>query len=114
VNGRRFGGNDDVDAETNEFHNQLRQSIEFSFRRAKLDRDVLPVDIAEFPEALAKLTGKRLPVANQQHAQLGPLCRLRRRRERPQNHASDREADEFAPPHSLTSPLFGLTARLTR
>ena len=38
----------------NQFRRQRRQSLVLAMRPAVLDRDVLPLDIADFAQALAK------------------------------------------------------------
>ena len=53
---------DDINLEPNEFGREIRKSIQFPFRRAKLKRNVLPFRVTKLIQAFPKICLKRLLV----------------------------------------------------
>src|SRR5262249_60192636 len=86
---------------------QFRQSVVLAFSRTVLNRDVLPLRITSFLQALTECThqvhgafNRRAPEEpNHRHRRL-----LRAPRERPCSRRAAEQRDEVAPPnHSITS-----------
>jgi hypothetical protein len=97
---------DDVDVHAHQFGRELRQLL-YRLRPAKLDDDVLALDVAEVAQARpqrlhparASRSGPEIQVSDP-----SDFCRLlRARRVRPRRRRATEQSDELAPPHSITS-----------
>jgi len=113
--GRRFGGqcrsvasgcDDDRHLAPDEVLRQPRQPVILTLGRAILDRDVLPLDIAGFLEALAERrhqVGRSFNRRASQKTDHRQRRLLRPRRERPRDSRAAEQCDELAPPHAAYS-----------
>src|SRR5262249_46552021 len=106
AHGRSAGRSDDRDLAMNEVGRLRRQSLVSAFRPAILDRHVLAIYVAGFLQSLAKrgcvegipLWRCAVEESDHRHRRL-----LRARREGPSGRRAAEQADERAPPHSITS-----------
>jgi hypothetical protein len=102
--GRHSGGrepsDDYIDLETDQLIGQFGKPFEVSFRRSKLKSNVLPLDIPEVAQSLAKLPPKlfRIDIADDQCADGRHLRLLRPCRDRPRCRTTERD-NEFSPPN---------------
>src|SRR5215831_4669505 len=106
--GRSAGRGNDRDSSTNEVGRLRRQSLVPAFRPAILDRQVLAVYVAGFPQSLAKrgcvesIPLRRCAVEESdcRHCRL-----LRARRERPRRRAAEK-LDQFSPLHASRATVW--------
>src|SRR5262245_28384646 len=104
--GRSAGRGNDRDSSTNEVGRLRRQSLVPAFRPAILDRQVLAVYVAGFPQSLAKrgcvesIPLRRCAVEESdcRHCRLLPA-----RSERPRSRAAEQRDELAAAAHSITS-----------
>ena len=98
-------GNDHSHRPTRQFACQLRQPIGSILGPAKFDHDILALDEARLPQALAKCAQAirvgigRSGMEEADHR----CCLLRPRRNRPRDGHTAEQRDELAPFHSITS-----------
>src|SRR5262249_12545928 len=97
---------DHIDVEPDQFGRELRKAIQLFFGGAKLEYNVLPLDIAKFTQPFPKirLEGFRVCDSNIECTYSSYLRLLPARRHRPCGCGSADEGDELSSLHGLPSP----------